>query len=179
MLGFAIAIPTTSFAQSVTIDLKNIDPKLATEILKAQKDSTQKNVVPTTPAQAKEWATIGEEVAKAIAATAKALSIEVNEFVKTPVGKWTLFFIFWFLLGKKLWMIVGGTIAWIALGALIWKSFNHFHLPQKKLVEEKGDTKKYEYVKFDFNSKDARTVSAIVHVGIFCATSIVMMIIIF
>lgn len=162
------------YAQVINIDLGKIDPELAVKILEWQQ---KKDGPKITVSQTKEWAEIGENVAKAIAATAKALSIEVNEFVKTPVGKWAFFFIFWHILGAKIWAIVGGIGIWTTLGIMIWKSFRAFHIPQKLLVEKDGK-KEYQYKKYEFRSDDARVVSVGFHVGLFVALSIAMALVI-
>ncbi len=171
-------------AQQVNIDLSKIDSNLAAKIIEAQQQiqkAKEKAEVPkVTVSQAKEWADVGKNLAEAVGATAKALSIEVNDFVKTPVGWWAFAFIFWYFLGAKLWAIFGGTVAWIVLGSIIWHSFRIFHIPQKKLVsEDDAKVKKYQYVKYDFKSDEARTTSACFHVGAFVVLSIAMLIVIF
>jgi len=171
-------------AQQITIDLGKLDSKLAARVIEAQqniKKAEEKIAVPkVTVSQAKEWADVGQNLATAVGATAKALSVEVNDFVKTPVGWWAFAFIFWYFLGANIWAIVGGTITWIALGSVIWHSFRIFHIPQRKLVfEGEGKVKKYDYVKYAFASNDARTLSAIAHTVMFVVLSIVMLVIIF
>lgn len=171
----------TAHAQSVTIDLSRLSSDRAAQVLQAQKDIEKLNPpavpVPTVD-QAKQWANVGEQVADAISATAKALSISVNDFMQTPVGWWAFVFIFWYFLGAKLWAIIAGCIAWLVLGTIVWKSYRMFHMPNKVLVKQEGNVKTYEYRKFEWRSEDAKTTSACMHVGTFVALSIVMLLII-
>ncbi|MDO8407803.1 MAG: hypothetical protein Q7S95_01020 [bacterium] len=168
-------------AQSITVDLSKLPSETASQLLRAQKtinEEKEKVAVPTI-SQAKEWANVGKDLAEAVGATAKALSIEVNDFVKTPVGWWAFVFLFWYFLGAKLWAIGGGILVWIILGCVIWRSFRIFHIPQRQLVSEEGKAKHYEYIKYGFVSAEARVWSAIVHVVLFVLLSIVMLVIIF
>lgn len=179
-----VAVGGVAHAQQINIDLSKIDSNLAAKIIEAQQQiqkAKEKAEVPkVTVSQAKEWADVGKNLAEAVGATAKALSIEVNDFVKTPVGWWAFAFIFWYFLGAKLWAIFGGIVVWIVLGSVIWHSFRIFHIPQKKLVsEDTAKIKKYEYIKYGFNSNEARTTSACAHAIAFVLLSIVMLVIIF
>lgn len=177
-LGLAIlfVLSTMVHAQKINLDLSTIEPELAAQVLKSQQKPAEKTVpVPAVTAkQAKEWADIGENVGKAIAATARALGSEVNEFVKTPVGKWAFFLVFWYVIGQKIWTIVGGTLIWIGLGAVIWRSFRIFHVPKKEVVKGAGGAETVKYMKYEFGGPDARTYSAIAHAAVFCVLSIIM-----
>ncbi|MDP2593996.1 MAG: hypothetical protein Q8P36_01505 [bacterium] len=168
-------------AQSINVDLSKLPSEVASGLLRAQKaiNEEKEKVAVSTVSQAKEWANVGKDLAEAVGATAKALSIEVNDFVKTPVGWWAFVFLFWYFLGAKLWAIIGGTLVWIILGCVIWHSFRIFHIPQRKLVSEEGKVRRYEYIKYAFVSGDARAWSAVVHVASFVGLSIIMLVIIF
>jgi len=177
----------TAMAQEMKIDLGKLPPEVAAQLLKAEQDrkasekekGTVPLAVPTTVEQAAEYAKFGDQIAKGVAATAKGLSIEANEFVKTPVGWWTFIFIFWYFLGAKLWHIVGGILFWIASTAMIWKSLRTFHMPRKVLVSENGKEKKYEYQVFNFKSQDAKTASAVMHFITFAVATLVSLILVF
>jgi hypothetical protein len=71
---------------------------------------------------ANEWIQVGENLGKALSGCAKELGVEVNNFVKTPVGKVAAFIIIWKLVGTDLTqallgitLFVGGIIAWLYL----------------------------------------------------------------
>ena len=163
-----MVLGTQASAQQMTVDLSKLPPDVSATLLKAQQAIAQQEKAATatvvqnipTVTQAEQWSNVGQNLANAIGAVAKTLSIEVNDFVKTPVGWWAFAFIFWYFLGNTFWHIIGGCLVWLTLG-----------------VENK--IKKYEYVKYEFKSDDARTMSACVHVGAFVLVSIAMLIIIF
>ena len=171
-------------AQQVLVDLDKIDPRIVKQIVEAKQELAKHELAKkekkvetiVTVDRAKEWANIGENVAKAIAATAKALSLEVNDFVKTPVGKWTLFFVFWYIIGKTIWTTTLGLLIWVVLGVVIWKSFKTFHIPKIEEVEV-GGKKEKRRVYYEFHSRDARSWSAGLHVFVFIVLSIVMVVI--
>ena len=182
-----MVLGTQASAQQMTVDLSKLPPDVSATLLKAQQAIAQQEKAATatvvqnipTVTQAEQWSNVGQNLANAIGAVAKTLSIEVNDFVKTPVGWWAFAFIFWYFLGNTFWHIIGGCLVWLTLGVVVWHSFRIFHIPTKRLVSEENKIKKYEYVKYEFKSDDARTMSACVHVGAFVLVSIAMLIIIF
>lgn len=170
-------LTSTAVAQQVTVDLKKIDSTLAGQILEAQKKADI--AAPTAIAdQAKQWADIGTAVGTGIAATAKSLSVEINDFVKTPVGKWAFFFLFWYIIGHKIWTILAGTIIWIVLGRIIWHSFTIFHRPKPIGLDDGHGGKKVDLVTYKFNSNEARATSAFFHVSAFILLSCIMIVVI-
>lgn len=134
MIGLLIRVFVVLFLtmMSVQAATQNIDlTKLSPDVAKALVEDLQKkkkDLVPAvTPNDARDWAGVGKEIALAISETAKALSIEVNQFVQTPVGWWAMFFLFWSLLGAKLVKITIGSTFFI-IGAIVWwKSLKHFY----------------------------------------------------
>lgn len=99
-----ILFTSSAFAQTVQIDLSKIDSGTAAKILeakkhyenqaekeKAEKERTKEPVVK--PDDVAKWAEVGKQLSAGVAETARGLSIEVNEFAKTPVGMATFFII--------------------------------------------------------------------------------------
>ena len=169
-------------AQQISIDLGKLDSNLAAKVIEAQQniEKAKAKVAVPTVSQAKEWADVGKNLAEAVGATAKTLSIEVNDFVKTPVGWWAFAFIFWYFLGAKIWSIFGGTIVWIVLGSIVWHSFSTFHIPKKKLVKEGPEkVKQYDYKTYEFKTPAGKVGSAWAHGLAFGVLSFVMLLIIF
>jgi len=168
--------PPPAHAVQLTVDTDKLDSNLTTQLLDAQKSAKDKNgsTVVTAAAQAKEWAGIGKEIGSAFAETAKALSVETNQFIQTPVGKWTLFFVGWYLIGHKLWAIVAGIGIWIVLGHLIHRSFRYFHVPRDIVKTKKDGTTITEHYGYSFANSEARAFSAFFHAAVFIIFSIVM-----
>jgi hypothetical protein len=163
---------------TVSVDLTKLDPNARNAVIDAVKaaeaPATAVAQPPVSADTAKQWADVGKNIGSAIAETCKALSIGVNDFIKTPAGILTIAVLILYLFGASLWAVVGGTIAWIVLGSLIWASFRKFHMPQK--LKDKDGNEHFET--YDFHSDDARTVSAVVHACAFVLLTIVMLIIV-
>lgn len=141
---FSILITTTVFAQTVSVDLNKIDPELAKQII-----VEKSNTMPA-PRKMLEWAQMGEGIAKALGAACKELSIEVNEFSKTPVGELTTFVIVWKMIGKDFINIFIGIGLLIVSLTFWWKSLYKVMLEQ--IQGKNGEF----HPKFEFESSDAR-----------------------
>ncbi len=172
----SVCLVGSAMAQSMNIDLGKLPPEVAASVLKAEQERKGGVQLPTTAEEAEKYAKVGEQVAKAVSATAKGLSIEVNEFVKTPVGWWTFIFVFWYFLGAKLWHIVGGTLFFAITSIIAWKSFKTFFITQHVISEKNGEKK---YGPYEFNSGDAKVMSAIAHIAIAAAITITSLVLIF
>ncbi len=163
-------------ANYVSMDLEKLSPEEAVRVLALQKKAAESTSI-STAAQAESWAIVGEKWGKAIAAVAKELSITANEFIKTPVGKFTMVVIAWKVFGKDLWHIVGGSIAWLVISLIILWSFKFFHMKKKVCNKE---TKQTAYIaRYDFKTNDARTASAVCHVLAFLAITITCLAVVF
>ncbi len=178
LLG-SVCLTGSAIAQEMRIDLGKLPPEVAASLLKAEQDRKGGVQLPTTIDQAEQYARVGEQVAKAVSATAKGLSIEVNEFVKTPVGWWTFIFVFWYFLGAKLWHIVGGILFWSASNIMLWKSAKQFLMQRRVVVTENGKEKTYAYKTYEFKSSDAKTFLGVAHVIAFGVITIVTAVMIF
>ncbi|MDP3953871.1 MAG: hypothetical protein Q8Q06_00450 [bacterium] len=154
--------------------------QLALQVAQMKKDNNSPAtslVDKVNPEELNKWVDLGKNIGVAIAATAKELGVAADEFLKTNTGKLTVALIVWHIMGPDILGAVGGTIAWFILVSIVIWSFRYFHM-KKKVVNKKDST--VEYVKrHDFESDDARTGSAVVHVIAFVAITIACGIIIF
>ena len=101
---------STSFAINDTADMGGLSDAQKAEILKQialQKDGSSGDVGRVT-ATAQAWVGIGAQIGSGLASTAKELGIAANEFVKTPVGKWTAAILIWKLIGNAMVHILFG-----------------------------------------------------------------------
>jgi hypothetical protein len=174
-LLFCFFFSAVSFATQVTVDTDNLSSQGAARLIELQKQAAEKQQ-PATTEKIEAWVGLGEKVGKAIAATCKELSVQVNEFIKTPVGKMAVAIILWKAVGKDLWHIVGGISCWMVITAILMWSFHFFHMKRK--VKEKDGTVRYEE-SYDFSSDDAKAGSAVVHVIAFVIITGVCMLIVF
>lgn len=55
-----------------------------------------------------EYVAVGERVGKMMGGAAKEVGVAVNEFINTPVGKWTMFLIVWKYMGAMAMHFFGG-----------------------------------------------------------------------
>jgi hypothetical protein len=165
-----------AYAISQNIDLEKIDPDVAAQVLKELQK--QKTVAPVaTITQAKEWASIGEDIAKAVAATAKALSMEVNDFVSTPVGSWAFFLVIWHFIGKTLFSVVLTFVIWAILAGIIWRSFRTFHIPRQLPIKTpEGAITGYETKKYDWKSDQAKVGSVWAHGIAFAVVTLILVV---
>lgn len=165
---------------TVTIDLTKLNSDVASAILRQkakEKEVVVQEVPVPTVSSVKEWASLGTELGSTIADTAKALSVSVNEFIKTPVGYMVVFLIFYKMVGASVWGVISGVIFGIVTGTIWWKSYQYYMIPRivtnKKydstgliLVEENQEFKQYPY-----KSNDARIGAVVIH--LVCAAIIV------
>lgn len=171
-------------AVSITIDTDNLDKNTAASVLQAEKNARQAATVATekvfTADNVEKFADIGVKIGKVIAATCKELSIEVNEFVKTPVGMITMGLIVYKVVGEKLWSVIGGTLAWFAIVAVIFLSLRRFHMSERVVTNSDKENPRIEYVpRFEFESSDAKAVSACFHAGVFLVFTVTCLFIVF
>lgn len=172
-LGLLMALSIScAHAQKVDIDLSKVSPDLAAEILRAQK----KTEPALTVDNAEKWSQVGKNLAEGVSATAKGLSIEVNEFVKTPVGKFTFFVIAWKFIGAKIWSVIAGALIWLIAGSIIYRSFSWFHKERRRLSKIEDKTKVYEYISYKWRSEEAKAMSVIAHLLAISIVSIICMV---
>lgn len=153
------------FAQSVTIDLTKLPPEYASKIMEAKQlaDNPPKPVSDNSVKvkEMEEFVTLGEKVVVVLKTICEELSFQVNEFIKTPVGKFLMIVITFKVFGDTVWHIFGGTAVWVVITFLILLSFKKFHVP----VKITDDDKNIRFIKpYDFSSSDARAMSVVFHV---------------
>ena len=149
----------------ITVDLEQLPGGVRDVILNMQKEKE----VPIEDRMTK-WLEVGKGLGMAVAEMGHALNMEVNEFAKTPVGKWAMIILTWKLLGKE----VLGVILTLTLYILLILSFRRFHTYERIVNKDKEKkTKQVVYIpRYEFHSSDARTGSAWAHVSLFLILSI-------
>jgi hypothetical protein len=133
-----------------------------------------------TPEAAAEWADIGKNIGVALSEAAKAMSVGVNDFAGTFVGKLTIILIVWKVIGQDMWAIFGGTAFWIAITIFLSWSYrrHHFTFPVD-IPETERQSAHTEYLTRVEMSDDERNISMIVHLVLFVAATITSLFIIF
>jgi len=102
--------------------LKAIADKVAQgQTATAAATEAAKVVATSTPAKVSEWIDIGSKIGQAMGGAAKEIGVAVNEFVKTPVGQWTMAIIVWKFMGGVIMHLAGGVlVAIIGMGTVIY-----------------------------------------------------------
>jgi hypothetical protein len=140
-LALILCITSMAFAQQKTIDLSKIDPQLAAQILAAEHDTT------TTIQKATKYVNLGKQVAIVIKDCAAELSVSVNDFVKTPVGKGVSFLIIWNYFGKDAIEHIGGffLLIFIQLFTFI-VHFRYFGIKKLKIYDASKNVCDIKYI---------------------------------
>ena len=128
------------------------------------------------PDKAEKWAKIISTTIKTIS---QDLAVSVNEFVKTDVGKITMFLIVYKVIGDDIRHIVLGMLGWFMTSLILIISFRHFHGSKKfKIKDDKGNVTDIKYVpKFKWatdadGGSDAKLASGGLHAAMFIAITI-------
>lgn len=102
-------------------DAQKADLAAQAQKMAAQNASQPPDAIPTPTAaeHVKQWVDIGTEIGTGLAASAKSLGIAANDFVNTPVGKWTAAIIVWHFLGNTAVHIVFGFL-WLITLVPLW-----------------------------------------------------------
>ncbi len=153
---------TFSVAQTVTVDLSKIGKDARNEIIDSQKKQE------STPENVKSWVGVGREIGKAIDEMAKSLNTNINEFAKTPVGKTAMFLLVYKVIGRDIARTVMIFIIYTFVVILLIWSFRKFHMTEKIEVKDKDGNMKIQFVpRYNWESGEAKMVSAGFHTGIF------------
>ena len=169
---FSMIFCSMLYAQQVTVDLQKLEPNVRNAIIDANKEQSKVG----DPESWKKWAEVGKSIGLAIGETAKQLNVEVNSFIKTPAGIITVALISYKIAGHDILRIILGIPLWCVITFIVGYSFLYFH-GRERVIDEK--TKQVTYVrKYPWQSNDARSASAAVHVIIWVVATLVLSIII-
>jgi len=183
LTSFCYSAESQKEETSVTVDLTKLSNNTRNEILnlKSKKEGSIEATISSSPEVAKNWINVGKEIGNAVNEMAKALNTNINEFAKTPVGRTAMFLLVYKLIGKDI--ISKGfclmIYAFITV-LLIW-SFRKFHVNERversEIDNNDNVVKRVLYIeKYNFYSRDAKTMSAFVHAGLFVGFSILVLI---
>lgn len=124
-----------------------------------------KGVVIEAIANSEKWREIGQAFAETVKQVCQTLNVEVNQFIKSDVGKLTAGIILWKMVGKDLIRVAVLSAFLFFLTIVIFGSIYFIH--GRKKIKEMVDGK--EHISYrdrwiDWNdNNDARIVSVIVH----------------
>jgi hypothetical protein len=134
---------------------------------------TGKGVVIETLANSDKWREIGQAFAETVKQVCNTLNVEVNQFIKSDVGKLTAGIILWKMIGKDLIRVVVLSFFLFCLTIVIFSSiyFVHGRKKVKTIVDGKEQiTYRDRWIDWNGNS-DARIISVVVHLIAWFATN--------
>jgi len=202
LLALLFAVPALSASAqarrsdtTVTVDLKDLDEYSRNQILNRMKNKEgsgvgiMDSVKDTDPASIKVWADLISGTIKTIC---HDLSIEANEFIKTPVGMIVAGTIIYKVVGKDaLYAIKGivfGIIGWVMTMSILYFIARKFIIPRKlkrtKVWNDKDkgkitETEYYFEIPYEFRqSSDSKTVAVSFLVGTSIVSTIAAMVIV-
>lgn len=155
--------------QNMTIDLEDLPPELAAQLLAHKAGPTQ------TP---EEWIDFGERIAKSVKTCATELNVAVNDFIKTPAGLITVSIIAWKVAGNDLKAIVFGIPLWIAwLIITLYMRKQYFtYITIDKGSDEKGNPRQERVESYDWYSSEARSMGSVALYGSFILVTVIILI---
>jgi len=176
-----VLIAGFSFAQTGTLNLKDLEGlssatrnEFVKNKLKEFKSTSALSNLD--PEKAEKWAKI---ISTTIRTISQDLAVSVNDFVKTDVGKVTMFLIVYKVIGDDIRHIVLGMLGWFMTSLILIISFRHFHGSKKfKIKDDKGNVTDIKYVpKFKWatdadGGSDAKLASGGLHAAMFIAITI-------
>ncbi len=134
-------------ATPVTVDLEKLPETARSQVLnELEKESKKKksnsielkDLRDINPEDIQKW---GRAIASGVKETANVLNVEVNEFIKTPVGKGTAFLVFWKFIGKDAWngmrVTLFLTIFMIIFNIILYRMAKIFLIPKNDKVTVK------------------------------------------
>jgi hypothetical protein len=173
-------------ATEVTVNLEDLDQVARNKVLDSLKKAEKKaaetastsvleKVKDVNPEDVERW---GKVIAKGIETVCSTLSVEVNDFIKTPVGMVTTGLIAYQIVGKDIRayfndakaIFFGGLLWIVGLPIVLW-SYVKFHVPKKVKTRQENYEGKGKapvtgvlYVKrYQFRTGDAKCTSACFH----------------
>lgn len=161
-LIFVLLMATPAAAQS--LDMNEFSEAAQAELmLKAaelRKSALETPIIPDV-AEMEQYVSVGEQIGKALAVTAKELGIEVNNFASTPVGMIAIFLIVWHFFGNMaVHLMFGG--AWFLFLIPTWiYFFKRLVMGREETYDDKG---KRVSIKYSMNGS-ADTVTTFIITG--------------
>ena len=118
--------------------------ELALKAAELRKAALETPVIPDV-VEMEKYVSVGEQIGKALATTAKELGIEVNNFASTPVGMIAIFLIVWHFFGNMVvHLIFGG--AWFMTLIPVWiYFFKRLVMGRKEIFNDAGKRTSVEY----------------------------------
>jgi hypothetical protein len=174
LILFIFMFPLISSAVQVTLDLDKLSGDEAAAVLNAKKKADNPELKIPEPDQIEKYAKWGKEIGIALGEVCKTLNVEVNSFVKTPVGTAVAGLIIYHYFGKDMIKLILCILFSFTFAIATTISFYWCFSKKKVVSKQEGKVKEYSYIqRYTFKSDDARTTCAWVHLGAYCISILV------
>lgn len=150
-LMLMLAFGSVAHAGGLTTDTVNVEglseiaqAEVALKAAELRKAALKKQIIPDV-AEVQKYVSVGEQIGKALAVTAKELGIEVNNFASTPVGMIAIFLIVWHFFGNMVVHLMFGA-AWFMTLIPVWiYFFKRLVMGRKEIYNDAGKRTSVEY----------------------------------
>ena len=141
-LFLCFGLSSTAYSTQVTVTLEELDDMTRNSILdaRAKKNAGIGMLSDADPGKIKAWSELFTTTLKDVCST---LNVEVNEFVRTPVGLLTAGLITYKVLGADVRGVVFGLGLWFSVVPIILWLFIKFNIPKKVKVYDVKENKKF------------------------------------
>jgi hypothetical protein len=168
---------SSGLAQVVSVDLSKLNSNARNEVIDANKkaEETSKDVVNLE--NINRFKEYGSVIASTLKEVCQTLNVEVNAFVKTPVGYLVTGLIVYKVIGKDVIRALWKGCVGLFLYICVIYSFVFFHAPKKFITKnDKGILISTEYkTRYKWASGEARIASVVAHVGLLIITTIIIL----
>ncbi len=148
ILTFTLFVAFGSVAQAEQLDMNGLSEaaqaELALKVAQLRKDAFDTPIIPDV-VEVQKYVSVGEQIGKALAVTARELGIEVNNFASTPVGMIAIFLIVWHFFGGMMVHLAFGA-AWFMTLIPVWiYFFKRLVMGREETYDDKGKRVSVKY----------------------------------
>lgn len=140
-------------------------------VAKAISRSSSSGYIPSNIRGMMEWKEMGNAFAETIKTVCHTLNVEVNEFLKSDVGKLTAVVIIYKMIGKDILIILLYIGIWLIITFVLGLSIKFLHMKKiiNSIVKDPNDKTKQIVVqtttdRFGWDDDDSKTISLILHI---------------
>lgn len=150
-LMLMLAFGSVAHAGGLSVDTVNVDglseaaqAEVALKVAEMRKAAFETPNLPDV-VEVQKYVSVGEQIGKALAVTARELGIEVNNFASTTVGMIAIFLIVWHFFGNMVVHLMFGA-AWFMTLIPVWiYFFKRLVMRRKEIYNDAGKRTSVEY----------------------------------
>ncbi len=141
LFALVLMVMFGSVAHAVQLDMNGLSEaaqaELAVKVAELRKAALETPIMPDV-AEMEKYVSVGEQIGKALAVTARELGIEVNNFASTPVGLIAIFLIVWHFFGAMIVHLAFGSVWFMTMVPLWVYFFKRIAMDRKETYNDDG-----------------------------------------